>query len=249
MWRYPVDEAIRRTKKLGFEGLEVWVDHIWYYNTPLDKIIEAKNTSNIKLTLHSPNWDTNLCALNNDVRKISLWEHKKAIQIADTIGARNLTLHPGKLTLPTLKKWHFQKSIESIRTLVKFADSHNVTISIELMESLNKEFINTPSIMNRLLSQLPDSVKVTFDVAHLDNNDDFDIYISSLNNINKFHISNRCRKKLHVPCSEGYLDCERFIKSLIHMKHPLIIEGFDDSKNNEVIKKNISFLDKIDFCL
>lgn len=245
MWQYPVDQILKKTKALGINGVEIWVEQIWYYKTPLEKIISNKNKYKLDLTLHAPSWDINLCALNKEIRQTSINEIKKAIKLTKILDAKNITIHPGKLNLASLKEWHFQKSIESIAILANYADKHNVFLSIEQMEYLNKEYINNPTIMNKLLSYLPESVGVTFDVAHLNNNNDFDIYFNKMKKINKAHISNRLGNKLHTPCDEGELNCESFINKLSAKNIPLVIEGFDNSNENQILERNISFLKKI----
>lgn len=85
-WAFPVEEVIRLVKELKFESIS-------------KQIRQVKEEINMQLTMHAASWDLNLSSLNTGIRKQSVQEIIRSIELASQIGADNITFHPGKLTL------------------------------------------------------------------------------------------------------------------------------------------------------
>ncbi|MDF2681463.1 MAG: sugar phosphate isomerase/epimerase, partial [Brevibacillus sp.] len=151
MWKYPVEAAILIARKYGFSGMEVWAEHVWFHESSPQEIQDAAKRSGLKLTLHAASWDLNLCSLNQGIRRQSIQEIKRSMVLAREIGAKSVTIHPGRVTLSANSRaWHEPILIESLNELAHEACRLGRTLSIEHIEPLPKEIIVTPDDLNRL---------------------------------------------------------------------------------------------------
>ncbi|WHH58756.1 sugar phosphate isomerase/epimerase family protein [Petroclostridium sp. X23] len=238
-----MEQVLGIVNEHGIKGVEVWAEQVWYYNSTVRDIVHAKEKHGMSLTCHAASWDLNIAALNKGIRVQSVEEIKKSILLAEQMHAGNITIHPGRRTMSKeWTNWHVKVLIESLNEIAVFAQQHHVVVSIEVMEHVKKELITDYAAINSLLDYLPDSVMTTLDIAHIPSEEDFAIYYSQIKRINKIHISDRIKKKYHVPLGQGELDCVNMLKVLYHSELPLVIEGFDDSKKQKVLQENLNFL-------
>ncbi|KGX86776.1 sugar phosphate isomerase/epimerase family protein [Pontibacillus litoralis] len=243
MWSYPVDEVIRLASGLGVAGVEVWAEHVWLHHTCTEKIIAAKEETGLDVTLHAASWDLNLCSLNEGTRIQSVTEIKKSMYLAKKIGANNVTFHPGRLTLKSeWIKWHLDQLQQSIIRLLQLGDELNITLSLELMEEKDKELLTTAEQMNAFLQHLPSSLKTTFDIAHVPFSRNILQQFKELERINKVHISDSTSKVYHVPLGKGELAITPILNELANETYPIVIEGYDDSTELNILKENMRFL-------
>lgn len=242
-WHYSIDKIIELAYQNRLCGIELWAEQAWFQKIETESIKLAKKKYDIKIFCHAPSWDLNLCALNEGIRKQSIEEIKKSIRLNKDIDGEELTVHPGHETLSgKFTKLHFNKLLESLQEICSYAESHQTNISIELMESVPKEFVTHYQVMNDLLAHLPNHVTVTLDIAHMNHTEDLLMLLTNLKKIGKVHISNRTRDRYHVPLGQGYLDCQTILKTLSEKEFPLIIEGFDESKELLILNENLNFI-------
>lgn len=250
-WQHSVDRVIEIANDLGFEGVEVWAEQVWFHRTPINQIIEAKEKYNVKLTFHAASWDLNLCALNEGIRQQSINEVEKSMLLAREIGALNVTVHPGKRTLTeSWTQWHYDQLVTSFSSLAQFASNIGVEMSIEQMEHEKKEFIIDARSINELINDLPSTVKVIFDIAHVPLEKDILQYYSQIERINKIHVSDVTHSKYHVPLGSGGVQVETLLYMIMENQHPVILEGFDQNEGFSNLNKNVRFLrDKLNLSI
>lgn len=241
-WSDEVDEVIRLANQLGFAGVEVWAEQVWQHGTDESVIVKASARYKQKLTLHAASWDLNLCALNKQVRQQSIHEIEQSIGLASRIGALNVTVHPGRQTLSGLSDLHWKWLVESFSFLAERAEQLGVTLSIELMEHIPKEFITTPDTINHLLSELSPLVMTTFDIAHVPLNEDILDYFKRINRVSKIHCSDSVAGRYHVPLGKGNLPLHLIWPVLETADVPVVLEGFDLSPSHEILRADLDFL-------
>lgn len=243
LWNHPADQAVNLAAGYGFSGIEIWVEQIRFYDTPLSKIANAVHEHNMRLTIHAPSWDLNLCALNQRMRRQSLVEVCDAIHITHDLGAADLTVHPGQAALPEpWQSFHLDIMVESFQYLAEQAHRSGVTLSVELMEKEKGQLITAPAQLNSLLAKLSHPVHTTLDVAHLSSEADLEQALSALQRINKIHFSNRSDSQYHLPLGMGIFDCRRLLKKLSATGLPIVLEGFDASNDHSLIHANLEFI-------
>jgi sugar phosphate isomerase/epimerase len=243
LWNHPADQAASLAAGYGFAGIEIWIEQIRCFDTPLDKIAAAIKAHDLRLTLHAPSWDLNLCALNQTIRRQSLAEIQQALTIAAELQAIDITVHPGRATLPQpWHSYHLDLMTDSFIQLANQAERLGVTISIELMEPAPGELITEPAHLNALLEKLPPGLQTTLDVSHLPSESDLPYYLGSLQKIGKIHFSNRSLSQYHLPLDTGIFDCRKLLQDLSPTRLPLVIEGFDASPEHHLLDSTLAFL-------
>lgn len=243
MWKYPVEAAILIARQYGFSGMEVWAEHVWFHRSNPQEIQDAAKRSGLKLTLHAASWDLNLCSLNQGIRAQSIQEIKRSMVLAREIGAKSVTIHPGRVTLSAKSRgWHEPILIESLNELANEACRLGRVLSIEHIEPLPKEMIVTPEDLNRLRTSLDYPTTATFDIAHVPLTSSLPQFYRELEGIDKIHVSDATASKLHVPLGTGDIDLPAIWPLLWEKNCPIVVEGFDDSRDLTLLKQNLLFL-------
>ncbi|WP_186580134.1 sugar phosphate isomerase/epimerase family protein [Aquibacillus kalidii] len=243
-WAYPLPDVIKLAKLFHFDGVEVWAEHVWHYQTSVNSILHAKEEYNIELSLHAASWDLNISAINEGIRKQSIQEIENSMMLAKQLEATNVTIHPGRRTLAN--QWldkHEQLLIENLQMLAYKAEQLNVTLSIEQMEAIKKEFITSPKPLNGLLEQLPDSIQTTFDIAHVPLSESPEAYFHQINRINKIHISDATHQIYHVPLGTGLVKLDPILRILRDTDLPVVVEGFESNRSLSMLQQNVNYLD------
>lgn len=245
MWAYPVEAAILIGRQYGFAGMEVWAEHVWFHRSSPLEIRDAAKRTGCKLTLHAASWDLNLCSLNKGIREQSIQEVRRSLDLAKEIGAASVTIHPGRVTLSAKTRgWHEPILIDSLNRLAREAMDRGLTLSIEHIEPLPKELVVTPEELNRLRAALDYPTTATFDIAHVPLNRSLTRFYHELENIDKIHISDATAEKLHVPLGTGSIDLEAIWPLIWEKERPIIVEGWDDSRELSVLKQNLLYLEQ-----
>ncbi|QDP39411.1 sugar phosphate isomerase/epimerase family protein [Radiobacillus deserti] len=243
LWAYEPNDVIKLAKQFHFSGVEIWAEHVWHYQASIRSILQAQQDYELELSLHAASWDLNIASINKGVRQQSIIEIEKSLVLAKELNATNVTIHPGRRTLQDeWKEKHEQLLIENLQALADKADRLGVTLSIELMEPIQKEFITEPPSMNYLLNHLPENVHTTFDVAHVPLTADPIDYFRQLNRINKVHISDSTEDAYHVPLGKGSIKLERILEELVSSNLPVVVEGFDNNRSLSKLQQNLSYL-------
>lgn len=97
-----VYEAIDFAADHGFSAIELWVSTPHFFPERYTKRARARiaaysRAKNIQIQIHGPE-DVSLFAYLPEVRKATLDYFKRLIDFANDIGAKTLTIHPGKIT-------------------------------------------------------------------------------------------------------------------------------------------------------
>ncbi|WNC15239.1 sugar phosphate isomerase/epimerase family protein [Brevibacillus brevis] len=247
MWKYPVEAAILIARQYGFSGMEVWAEHVWFHQSNPYEIREAAKRSGLKLTLHAASWDLNLCSLNQGIRRQSVQEVKHSLELACEIGATSVTVHPGRVTLsPKSRSWYEPILVDSLNELAREASRLGRVLSIEHIEPLPKEMVVTPEDLNRLRASLHCPTTATFDIAHVPLNSSLPQFYRELEDIDKIHVSDATATKLHVPLGTGEIDLPAIWPLLWEKQCPIVVEGWDDSRDLSLLKQNLLFLQQKD---
>lgn len=241
-WAFPVEEVIRMAKELKFAGVEVWAEHVWRYNSMPEQIRRVKEETNMQLTMHAASWDLNISSLNAGIRRQSVHEIYRSIELASQIGADNITFHPGKLTFSDSKvSIHEELLLESMEELHRKAKQEGLTLSLEMMERKPKEFVTKPATVKKLIGPFFPQIQTTFDVAHIPLHVDIFSVWHEMPGVNKIHLSDATKETLHLPLGDGEIG-EATINKFLNIEDiPVIIEGFDDSEDLQMLKKNLLY--------
>ena len=167
---YTVPEIFSFVSRSGLDAMEFWIEtpHFCLRDLPVREVLasRAEHPEISPLTVHAPILDLNPCSINPEVAEVSLGYATRSIAIAEEMGARVLTLHPGRRTAKrppgNADFARFDRYIETVRST---ALRNTMKISMENMEPAVNSLLCTPERMRELLDAEP-WLFFTLDVAH-----------------------------------------------------------------------------------
>lgn len=246
LWNFSIEKIIKLAAEYKYEGVEIWAEHFWFNKFSIEDTIRLKEKYRLEILLHSASWDLNIASINDGIKNQSIEEIKKSILLAKEVGAKKITIHPGRESLNRkLTEWHINILKESLESISEFAYKNSVGISLELMEPEAKEIVHIPKVINSILESLNFPMGITFDIAHLKEESLMEPYIDELKNVDKIHVSNKKGDKYHVLLPEGDYDCKNMIKQLLGYNVPIVIEGYDESHEMDSFIKNTEFMKRV----
>ncbi|MFA4877753.1 MAG: sugar phosphate isomerase/epimerase [Methanoregula sp.] len=203
---YTIPEIFSFVSRSGLDAIEFWLEtpHFWLRDLPVGEVLESRkaNTGLSLLTVHAPILDLNPCSINPEVAEVSLGYAVRSIGIAEELGARVLTLHPGRRTAKrppgSADFVRFDRYIETIRAT---ALNNSLKISMENMEPAVNSLLCTPERMRELLDFEP-WLFFTLDVSHAmgkSENEPLKYIELCHDRLANVHISRAEGKTMHLP--------------------------------------------------
>lgn len=242
-WAFHPEEVILLAKEYGFYGVEIWVEHINDHQADPEMIRDKAETNNIALTLHAPSWDLNICSLNQGIQQQSVEELKKSIDLAHRLDVFHMTFHPGRLTVKDyLVEAHLEVMIENTKQLINYANTREVTLSIELMEPIPKEILTHPQAMGDFQQRVGEDLQVTLDIAHVPLDHDPLTYFDQLESVNSIHLSDSSKTAYHLPLGAGEIDLENVLTGLSKVNFPIVLEGMETTRELSFLKSHYLYL-------
>jgi sugar phosphate isomerase/epimerase len=246
-WSLPVEEIVPFAKASGIDGLEIWAEHVWHYQSD-PQLIHKRNNFTLSFTLHAPSWDLNIASLDQEIREASIARIFHSIELADRIGADSITFHPGKATLPILGNDYYEEILlESVDKIVQKAKKYGKTMSLELMEEKPNEWITSPDALNQFIRSCHTSLFTTFDIAHIKSTESPIAAFGETDRVNKIHLSDNLSNRLHVPLGTGIIDQESIAYFLTQVPLPIVIEGLDPSPSLDWWHINLYYIRRLFF--
>lgn len=203
---YTTPEIFRFVSQAGLDGIEYWIEtpHFWLRDLPVPEVLSCRgqHPEITALTVHAPILDLNPCSINPDVARVSHEYAVRSITTACAMGARVLTLHPGRRTAKRPPgEADFARFSRYITVVREAAMKDSLRVSMENMEPAVNSLISTPEQMRQLLDEEP-WLYFTLDVAHaMAQSDDEPLRYIELcgDRLANVHISRKEGKTLHLP--------------------------------------------------
>lgn len=242
MWDFTEEEIFDYANKNKLLGIEFWSQQIEDRNLSTKKLRDLSKKFNLDLTLHAKSWDLNLASINERIREVSLKEILDDVNLARNIGAKEITIHPGRFSVSYNKEIYYKFLKESLNTILDYSTKKNINISIEVMEKIKNEFIIDLKSLKKLMGDNYENFKYTLDISHCDSLEEIYFNLNNIKNISKCHISNRFKDKYHTELERGIFPMEEIIFKIGEKNIPMVIEGMEIGRNNIVLDKNIRYL-------
>ncbi|MDL2246850.1 sugar phosphate isomerase/epimerase [Methanobrevibacter sp. OttesenSCG-928-K11] len=131
------DEILQIATDNGFEMIELLTEGPYNSENLLNnkKLLEPFHSYDIEVNIHGPTVDLNLASLNEGIRKESVRQVKKTLDLGNEINANFITIHPGQVGRREehLRKIAIDFSKESIKDCVDYSENFKSKISVENM--------------------------------------------------------------------------------------------------------------------
>ena len=171
LWEYNVCDIMDILLKADIKSIEFWAETPFFWMDRNDEITIADLREAISImpqgcTLHAPVMDLNPSSYNDLVHEATITETLWSLELAGIIGARVVTIHPGKRTAhrkPTGDDW--DKFMRYLKICVKKAHKIGIHLSLENSMPGIQSMCSNPAEMKEVLDKYPD-LFFTFDVVH-----------------------------------------------------------------------------------
>ena len=194
----PNEDIIRLAKKDEFEMVEILGEDPFYEKDNY----EFKNCG-LDVRIHAATVDINIASLNKGIRAESVKQMIKCGHYAEKIGAKTITIHPGKIgrNEPHLRKWALEIACESVGEII---DNTNVEISVENMPVRQSFLANKVDELEKI--QKETGCALTIDTGHGNTCGNLEDMLS-LKSISYCHLNdNDGKKDQHLTLGEGTLE-------------------------------------------
>lgn len=224
----PNNDIINLAKQHDFEMVEILGEDPFYKK---DKG-EFKDCG-LDIRIHAATVDINIASLNSGIRKESVNQMIKCGHYAEKIGAKTITVHPGRIgrNEPRLRKEALNLACESIGEII---DNTNVEISVENMPVRQSFLANKVEELEMI--QTETGCALTIDTGHGNTCNNLEEMLN-LKNISYCHLNdNDGIKDQHITLGDGTLNL-----NLLKKIDTAIIElnNFDNIlKSQSVLKEN-----------
>lgn len=199
-------------------GVEVFINNQAVYEIESSQARELGrelDDRGLTRTVHAPFMDLSPGAIDKDVRAISRDKLKRAVEIANLIGAKGIVCHGGydKWRFGSNKQAWLYNSVETWTEVLKGAG--DLTVMIENI------FEETPETITALLDHFKDKLWSCFDTGHFNlfSSVPLDTWLHALKGrLKEFHIhDNHGKTDEHLPIGQGdfpFRELKVFLKSL-----------------------------------
>lgn len=192
------DEIISMARGHDFGMVEILAEDLFYQRDNY----EFKDCG-LDVRMHAATVDINIASINRGIREESVRQMLQCAGYAERIGAKTITLHPGKVGRndSRLRKYALDLAIESIGRII---DESNVEISVENMP--NRRSFLAGSVEELEVIQNATGCSLTIDTGHANTCNNLEEMLE-LDNISYCHIhDNNGIRDEHITLGEGTLE-------------------------------------------
>jgi len=249
IWQLSPVEAIHFTKKLALSSFELWADHYFSHGESPKDIKAAFRDTGLVPIVHAASWDLNLTSTSRQVREFSMQQVRKSIDLALAIGARIITIHPGRRSFLMAEEDEVsQLQQEAFEALLGHIGERDLHICIENIEKTAKEVMVSEEDFLQFFSGKNDPLYVTMDVAHLESYERIAGFYSALKQkIKHVHISDLNPVEMHLPMGMGVLDVKRVLSFLMGSYRGIYsLEFYSGDPEGRKVVESVRYLRKIE---
>ena len=192
------------------------------------------NSYSIKTSIHTPLSDVNIASLNESIRKASVEEVIKSINLASKVGSEALVVHPGHMAFLARK---FQEKIRenslvSLKECSRFAEERGIKLCVENMPDMEGMICKDLDELNELVQEI--GALMTIDVGHAHNVGISIDEILKYDNIGHIHLSD----------NDGSFDNHNAVGSK-DIDFKSLFEGLNEKKFDGILVVEVTNKDEI----
>ncbi len=203
---YTTPEIFSYVSRAGLDGIEYWLEtpYFWLHDLPADEVLACrKHHPEIPgFTVHAPILDLNPCSINPAVAEVSIQYAVRSVALAEQLGARVLTVHPGRRTAKRPPgEADFSRFEHYLSSLREAAVHNSLKICMENMEPAVNSLLCTPERVRELLDDEP-WLFFTLDTSHAlakSGEEPFRYIELCHDRLANVHLSRKEGKALHLP--------------------------------------------------
>lgn len=225
------DEIIKKAKEHDFDMIEILAEDPFY-----NKDNSPYLNCGLDIRMHAATVDINIASLNEGIRKESIRQMIDCGKFAEEIGAKTITVHPGKIGRndSRLRRYALEKSIEAVGEII---DKTNIQISVENMPVRKSFLANSIDELEDIQTQT--GCYLTIDTGHANTCDNLEEMLN-LKNISYCHLhDNDGKRDQHNPLGTGTLN----LKLLEKIEYGIIeLNNFDNVLKSKEILSSLNLI-------
>lgn len=243
LWNYSIRDCIDIASDLGYDGIEIWAEHLGLRSESVNLLRAKLQSTRLDVIVHAPFYDLNLTSINEAVRKLSLSQVISSITLADSLGARKLTVHPGHLSSKrTCSEEFWPMQFDAFAKIAEVAGKYGILVGIECMEKRAREFITRPKDAMRIINHVTSNKSVlgiTLDLAHLRTVGEPTVIVHEAERIFHVHLSDSDTQNVHLPLGHGTYNLLPVLRELKgKYSDIIIIEGYSPGNELATVRAN-----------
>lgn len=260
-FNYPLEEAIRRIARAGYNGVDIWGGRPHAYRKDLNdqekkslrRLLDDLNLAVPSFIPAQFRYPTCLCSSNEVIRRDSVAYIKDSIETAVALGASVVSVCPGHSLHGQGREDAWRRLCMSLDELCDFAAKHGVRLAIEPADRYETDLVQTTDDALRLLRELGyNNLGVVLDAGHCQL-----VGESPSNAVRKlgsalFHVhidDNFGQRDQHLVPGEGNVDFASFIAALDEVAYDgfLAVElGWDYTVDPDpAVRGSIAYLESL----
>ena len=224
-FNYPLQEAIRRLHRYGYQGVEIWGGRPHAYRHDLDSELDDIRNLLDSLGMVIPNfipaqfrYPSILCSTNETVRRDSVAYIKDSIQTALRLGAPSASLCAGMTLYGEDEEASWRQLRRSIIELLDYTEQSGLLLLIEPAHPAESKLVQKVSDGLRMIREIKSPrLGILLDTGHCHvNGEDLANAVQSLDNV-PYHIhidDNNGDTDAHNIPGAGSIDFTPFVNAL-----------------------------------
>jgi sugar phosphate isomerase/epimerase len=228
LYAYRLEESFKIARDLGYDGVEVWHYHLRQTGESPAALGRLARQLDLSLSVHALSWDLNFTSMLPESREASLRLLETSIDVGAELEAGPVVVHPGRITAPgDTAEAYWPLLVEGVARLARHAAGRGLTVSLELMEHIPREFFILPKDTERLIQEVnAPNLSITFDAAHVPWQEEPLAYLKRMSGVRHVHLSDANERQFHLALGQGKRDFKPLIAYLRdQLDVPVAIEG------------------------
>ena len=259
-FNYPLQEAICRLHKYGYQGIEVWGGRPHAYRRDLDDELDEIIALLDRFEMTVPNfvpaqfrYPSILCSLNETVRRDSVHYIQDAIDSALRLSAPYVSLCPGMTLFGEDLDKGWTQLRKSFMELLDYTGGKDLVLLIEPAHAAESALILTVEDGLRMIEEIKsERLGILLDTGHDNvNGEDLAEVVASLKDV-PLHIhidDNHGDSDAHLIPGEGSIDFAPFVKALKEINYQGFVSaelGFQYTPDPDpAVEKTYAALSKV----
>lgn len=221
--RYPMEYFLDTAVELGIENVELWAaaPQLFLQLTGPDRVrtlhgqLRSRGLRAVCITPEQCNYPINLASEDADLRRYSVDNFKKAVDVAAALECPKVlvTAGCGRYDRPTRPAWDL--AVDSLGQLAAYAQPRGVTLTLETLTPISSNLLNTPAQQLEMIGHLPQGSTVAMldigQMAYM--NQTLHQYLALGTLLRHVHLHDR-GQAIHMALGDGALPLAEYLRRI-----------------------------------
>jgi sugar phosphate isomerase/epimerase len=239
LYPWPLEDILSYLEDLKVDYFEIIHEYPHHEVNP-----DLINSHSIKTSVHSPLSDINLASPNKSIRKTSISQVKKSMDLAVDLNSEIVVVHPGQVPFLSrrFKDKILSNSFTSLDECQSYAEDIGISMCVENMPHMEGFLFQDINELNQLVKDL--GALITLDVGHAHTMGFSTNEMISSDHLGHLHLSdNDGSFDNHEALGECNIDFENLLKTLNKKNYRGILTI--EVKNEIELLKSLDYLREI----